>query len=259
MSEQKAWSASRKADLPTESKACERHGAYRSLLIGGRIWTKCPKCVEAEVSKEQAAQAAREAEERQRRWQKQLGSAGIPERFQDRTFDTFRAETDAQRAALAFAREYATRFDEVRQEGRCALFIGAPGTGKTHLSAAIGMHLLRKGRTVNFTTVYRGVQRVLDTRHPGSRLSWSQAVELLTEPDLLILDEVGMQLGSEFEQTLITDALNNRYERRRPVLMLSNLKASEVRDYLGARVMDRMREGGGRIVPFEWDSYRGRV
>lgn len=56
---------------------------------------------------------------------------------------------------------------------------------------------------------------------------------------------------------LLFDVLNERYERRKPTLMLSNLTAQEVAAYLGERVMDRLREDGGRVIVFDWESHRG--
>lgn len=76
---------------------------------------------------------------------------------------------------------------------------------------------------------------------------------------MLILDEVGVQFGSEAEKLILFDVLNERYERCKATILLSNLTATEVKDYLGERVMDRMREDGGKVVVFDWESYRGRA
>ena len=170
------------------------------------------------------------------------------------------AETDAQRAALTFAQHYAETFDQVLDTGRSALFVGKPGTGKTHLAAGIGLEIMRaQNRTVLFTTVMRAVRRVKDSWTKGSTESESQAIAALSFPDLLILDEVGVQFGSEFEKNILFDVLNERYEKRRPTILLSNLPAEEVTVYLGERVVDRIREDGGRIVRFTWDSHRAKA
>ena len=82
-------------------------------------------------------------------------------------------------------------------------------------------------------------------------------IALLVYPDLLIIDEIGVQFGSEFEKNLIFDILNERYENRRPTLLLSNLTVPEVRAFLGERIYDRLKEDGGRCVSFDWQSHRG--
>ena len=121
------------------------------------------------------------------------------------------------------------------------------------------MHLLRQRRPVLFITVQRAIRRVRDTWSRDSAETESQAIGTLVFPDLLILDEVGVQTGSEFEKNLIFDILNERYEKRRPSLLLSNLELADVRAYLGERVFDRLREDGGMAVPFDWASHRGKA
>ena len=56
---------------------------------------------------------------------------------------------------------------------------------------------------------------------------------------------------------MMFDILNERYENRLPTLLLSNLTAGEVKNFLGERVFDRLREDGGECVVFDWSSHRG--
>ena len=245
------------AALPTREAMCDTHGPYLSRCLAGRVWTHCPACVEGQLQRENERQEQAQREARLMDWQRRLGRAGIPLRFQDRSFDDFEAVTGAQRTALAFAREFALDFGSPARRGRGALFVGHPGTGKTHLACAIGMHLLHEGRLVLFTTVLRAVRMVKDAWGPAAQMTESQAVSRLTRPDLLILDEVGVQTGSEFERHLLSDVLNERYEHRRATLLLSNLPLADVGAYLGERVLDRLREDGAESVVFDWESHRG--
>jgi len=115
----------------------------------------------------------------------------------------------------------------------------------------------RDNRSVLFTTVMRAIRRVKSTWNRDSLESESDAIESLVFPDLLILDEVGVQFGSDTEKLILFDVLNERYERRRPTLMLSNLGLDDVRAFLGERIIDRLREDGGQSIVFDWDSHRG--
>nr|DAN07188.1 MAG TPA: Replicative helicase [Caudoviricetes sp.] len=245
--------------LAGRSGHCTVHGMFTSRHLGGSVWTKCPDCMAAQIRAEAEARAAAERLQRQQAWQRRIGDAGVPERFRDRTFSAFVAETDAQRHALAFAQDFAGSFAMPARRGRSALFVGKPGTGKTHLAAAIAMALLAHGHTVLFATVLRALRGIKDTWSRTSSVTEAEAVARLTGPDLLILDEVGIQTGSAVEGHLLFDVLNERYERRRSTLLLSNLPLAEVRDYLGQRIFDRLREDGGEQVVFDWDSHRGRI
>lgn len=247
------------AQPKTKPADCLKHGAYESRCFIGSIWSKCPTCSAEAAAREKAERDAKEREDRRQAWQRRIGEAGIPERFRNRSLQSFVAETEQQARALAFAQDYADRFDDVLATGRSALFIGRPGTGKTHLAVGIGLRIMhRDSRTVLFTTVMRAIRRVKDTWSRESRESESEAIAALVFPDLLILDEVGVQFGSDTEKLILFDVLNERYEKRKPTLLLSNLPTEEVRDYLGERVFDRLREDGGEVVVFDWQSWRSR-
>jgi len=238
---------------------CDTHGSFESRNFIGSIWSKCPACTAESTAREQADRERRERDAAQEAWRRRIGGAEIPDRFQNRSLKSYVAETEAQCRALAFADTYADKFDDALKIGRCAVFIGKPGTGKTHLAVGIALRIMhRDGRTVLFSTVMRAIRRIRNTWGRNSDESETAAIDSLTRPDLLILDEVGVQYGSDAEKLLIFDMLNERYERRRPTILISNLDVDGVRAYLGERVFDRLREDGGEVVVFDWESYRGR-
>lgn len=244
----------------TRQAECDKHGPYESQHYVGKIWSNCPECIKAAEAAAKAKDEERKREEERRRWEARLERSCIPERFLDRTLKNYEAKTEGQQQALAFATAYADNFDKALETGRCALFVGRPGTGKTHLAAGIGLRLMKRdSRRVLFTTVMRAVRSIKETWTRGSELTESEAIEKLVAPDLLILDEVGVQFGSETEKLMLFDVLNERYERRRPTLLISNLDLDGVRAYLGERIFDRLREDGGEAVAFDWASYRGQA
>jgi len=241
----------------THPSACETHGEFVARCYLGDVWTGCPACAAKKKTREQEEANARARDDAVARWQRKIGEAGIPERFRDRRLETYVARNEGQRRALAFARHYADNFDDVMETGRCALFVGKPGTGKTHLAVGIGLQIMQRyGAAVLFSTVVRAVRRVKDTWGRNSIESESDAIAALVFPDLLILDEVGVQFGSDTERMILFDVLNERYEKRRPTLLLSNFARNEVKTFLGERIVDRLREDGGEFIPFDWDSHR---
>lgn len=238
---------------------CQQHGAYESRNLFGAVWSRCPICSARDAAEDERKRLADQDEERQRRWQATVKHSGIPPRFQSRTLDTFEAVSDSQKAALTFAQDMADELVSRNRTGRCAVFIGKPGTGKTHLAVGIGMHALQARRTVLFTTVTRLIRRIRDTYNKGSDETEIEAVSVFTNPDLLILDEIGVQRGTDDEKLLLFDVLNDRYENQRSTILLSNLPADALRGYLGDRVFDRLKEDGGQVVVFNWDSRRAQI
>lgn len=252
--------ATPKAAKPTRIDACDTHGDFEAINFIGSIWSKCPVCADEKTAARKAKEAADERAAQKNAWEEQIGRACIPPRFADRTLKNYVAKTPAQQHALAFATAYADDFDQVLKTGRCAMFVGNIGTGKTHLAAGIALRLMRRdSRCVLFSSVMQAVRSIKETWHKESNMSEAQAIAALVRPDLLILDEVGVQFGSETEKLLMFEVLNERYGARKPTLLMSNLSLEEVKAYLGERIFDRLREDGGEAVAFGWDSYRGQA
>lgn len=147
----------------TRSATCPKHGEFEARCFLGNSWTGCGACTIEVQAKEQAGAKTRMNSERVARWQLKIGEAGIPERFRDRSLATYAARLPGQQRALAFAKAYAADFEQICKIGRSALFIGLPGTGKTHLAVGIGLEVMERGGAVLFTTVMRAVRRVKDT------------------------------------------------------------------------------------------------
>lgn len=240
-----------------ETRNCGTHGDYQSRNYLGTVWTQCPACSEEHDREREAIEAERQRAKSVQNWTSKLGCAQIPHRFQDKTLESFEVNTPPQMIAKGFAMAYVNDFNHILRTGRSALFLGKPGTGKTHLAAAIALRIMQEQkRTALFTTILRAVRRVKETWRRDSSMSESEAIGSLVFPDLLVLDEVGVQFGTEAEKTILFDVLNERYERCKPCLLLSNLTAEEVRAYLGERIYDRLRENGGSLVVFDWESHR---
>lgn len=248
------------AEPVLEKKTCELHGEYQARHLIRDHWTMCPECRAVAEAKEEAEKQEQKRKAQEAAIWAAVGRAGIPDRFLDKSLKSFDADTPEKQVALDFAVDYADNFASVLKTGRSAILIGKPGTGKTHLACGIGKRVIRNHRaSVLFITVLRAMRSIKDTWVKGSEVSETQAIDALVAPDLLILDEVGVQFGSDFEKNTLFDVLNERYERRRPTLFLSNLTKKEIEGYLGERVMDRLREDGGKVISFTWESHRGRA
>jgi DNA replication protein DnaC len=181
----------------------------------------------------------------------------IPLRFKTKTLADYHVTSDGEESALSTARSYVENFADHLAAGRCLIFCGRPGTGKTHLACAIAKSLIQKEQTVSYVTVAEVIRTIRDTWHRDSRETTNSVLQRLRAFDLLVLDEVGVQFGSDGELTQLTEVLDLRYRDVRPTLVVSNCKADELKQYLGDRGYDRLRENGGKVVVFDWPSRRG--
>lgn len=238
---------------PDRAGECPTHGPFTSRNLMRSIWTKCPTC-EAEISAARLLEEqAREKAEAAARHRRMLDQACIPTRFERCTFDNFIADTDEKRHALTVAREYAEDFAENARRGATLIFSGKPGTGKSHLAGAILRTLLTND--VRYITCMDMIRAVRETWRRNSEHSETKILNYFERLDLLVVDEVGMQYGTEGEQTILFDVLDRRYRELKPVVLLTNQDKDGFRGYVGDRTYDRLRETC-RWVAFDWPSHR---
>ena len=186
-----------------------------------------------------------------------IGDAAIPERYQGRTLDGYVVSNEGQRAALEASQEYLQTITQSDDSGANMLFYGTSGTGKTHLAVGIAQALIEHGGSALYTRASRIAQRIKETYGRQSDRTEREVYESFATPDLLIIDEVGRQFGTDAEKLMLFEVINSRYEALKATIVISNLSGEALIDYLGEAAMDRLREGG-RSVLFDWTSYRRR-
>lgn len=249
----------------TESAQCSEHGQYLNQLtesfVGDHFWQGCPRCqFDAVHSPDDAIHKPAAAVRDARKLNAALIASDIPLRFRKATLDSYEttASPAQQTVALRQCREYAQGFEANWNVGRSMMLLGGLGTGKTHLACAIAQHVIREfGAVARYTSALSIIRDVKSTFAKDAELTETQIYEGLTKPDLLIVDEVGVQNGSDFERQVLFETINGRYESLQPTIVISNLNILAIRKYLGDRVVDRLSDNGGPAVLFNWASARG--
>lgn len=247
--------------VDTRESSCETHGTYqsRAFKFGDRImhWSGCNECSRISKEKSDAEEIQKEAEAKQRRIESRMNQSGIPLRYRSKDFASFIADTDGKERALSVAMEFAQNFKDHSRRGTTVVFSGMPGTGKSHLAIAIAQQVMTGG-TALYTSAIDAVRMIRDTWKRDSAQTETQVLQMLTTIDLLVLDEVGVQYGTEAEQVSLFDIIDKRYRDLMPTILLTNQNKAGMKAFLGDRSFDRLREGG-IWVTFDWQSQRSSV
>ena len=136
------------------------------------------------------------------------------------------------------------------------IFLGPPGTGKTHLAIALGIRACQAGHRVAFATAAAWVDR-LGQAHGQGRLH-DELVRLGRIP-LLIIDEVGYIPFEVEAANLFFQLVSSRYERA-SVIVTSNKPFGRWGEVFGdatvaAAMIDRLVHHA-EVVSLKGDSYR---
>ncbi|TDX29129.1 DNA replication protein DnaC [Modicisalibacter xianhensis] len=243
------------------NETCRIHGEYAATLMPNGKWSSCPHCVQddlkgvAQAEIEQAGESAAK-----RRLEKLREGSMIPRRFQAKTLANFEhggSRDKAQRVAVCKA--YVERFTDRLEQGGGLVFTGGVGTGKSHLAYAIGNALLAQGYRVMGIDVYELIDLIKERAFGKKESSERDAIKAFVAGlDLLILDEIGAQLGTEWERLMLFKIINERYKAQLPTILISNVDSEKLGEYLGERIVDRMQEGGGATLTLDWESYRSQ-
>lgn len=245
----------------TRLSVCQKHGEYsengitlpEGLAVDRKMvmWLGCLACKEEK-------QQESERREKSELYRRIMSSAGIPKRYLDATLGNYEPSKDN---AKAYSRIKEFCGDESvvaksAESGRCLLMVGAYGTGKTHLACGIVKAFALAGKSARYTTLLDMIctyKSCYDDNGPRER----DVLSHYRSPSLLVIDEVGLQAGSEADMRIINTILDGRYNAMNCTILVSNFTAKELADQLGDRIIDRLRDNGGMLAVFTGESRRG--
>lgn len=146
---------------------------------------------------------------------------------------------------------------ELVSEGRCAVFLGRTGRGKTHLAIALAYKAIQLGHTARFTSV----ASLLNDLHTAQREgTLPETIDSYVEPDVLVLDELGYLTYGPDAANHLFPVIDARHLAKRPMLITSNKAPSSwgkvLHDEdLAEAIVDRVLERG-ELFHMKGRSYR---
>lgn len=192
-----------------------------------------------------------EANQRAENRRKELyGSAHLPFEKGMEEFD-FTFQPSVKKAEL---HELATGNFITKREN--VIFVGQPGTGKTHLSVALALSALGQGFRVLFTSVWEMITTLEQSR---ADMSYPKKIQLYAKPDLLILDELGYKNMAASTVEDFFEIVSKRYEKG-SIILTSNRPFGEwdkifIDKTLTGAILDRLVHHS-HIITIKGESYR---
>ena len=138
-------------------------------------------------------------------------------------------------SVLEYCKCYAEDFDS---ESESLYMHGATGLGKTHLSLAIANEVTKKG----YRVIYDTAQNIFSSLEK-EKFSYGNTYERENEIlgcDLLIIDDLGSEISTNFTSSALYNIINTRINRSKPVIISTNLTEEELEAKYTQRVTSRI-------------------
>jgi DNA replication protein DnaC len=144
------------------------------------------------------------------------------------------------------------------REARDVLFLGPPGTGKSHLCQALGYQAIKSGFTVLYRSIFDLVRDFLSDEALGGQ---DKTLERYLRPDLVVIDDMGMKQLPKRSGDYLFEIVMRRYQVR-STIMTSNRPLEDWGKLLGdvpaaTAILDRFLHNAD-VIAITGKSYRLR-
>ena len=173
-----------------------------------------------------------------------LSASGLGTLAKKQSFDNYRVEIFAPefrenaKNALETCRRYAEEFKDSGNDN--LLLAGTTGLGKTHLSTAIAKRVIEKGYYVVYVSVQTMISDFSSLRFGEGAEGENAKTAKYFEADLLIIDDLGTEIPSNYALSVIYNVINTRICRDKAMIVSTNFTSSELKEVYSDRITSRL-------------------
>lgn len=204
---------------------------YEGIVMGRNTHPVLCRCQLEQRAKEEAEQKARE----KARHIEELRRDGFLSRsMRDWTFE----RDNGQNPQMPVARKYVQNWEQMKEKNIGLLLWGDVGCGKSFLAGAIANALINQEirvKMTNFTAIINDLSSAFEGRN--------EYLNRLCNYPLLIIDDFGMERGTEYGLEQVYSVIDGRYRSGKPLIVTTNLTLTEMRnaaDTAHRRIYDRV-------------------
>lgn len=251
-----AWLRYR-GNIEMTDKFCDIHGMYCRRIRrpeGGWTSAECEACMreQLEIEKREKAIGATLNSKLKKTYHVFYDQSEVAPGLRGKDLKNFKAESDADKKALAFARRVARDYQKGTHTGN-TIFIGNAGVGKSHLALGIAKELNHQFKTysengsVLFMPVASLMSKIKQSFDGRGYYTEEFAKKLLTDCDYLVLDDLGKEStnGNQIKPASpwVYQFLFSILENREKTIVTTNFTFEELRQIYDDSLLDRLTKG----------------
>ncbi len=237
-----------KTSIP-KCKFCKKQYIKETFNIAGKKKEfPAPDCTCEDDNEKRIQKLAILREQDNKRIEKinDIKDCGLGKRFKNKTFVNFDESKNPK--AYKICLEYARNIEDRFRDGKGLFLSGNVGVGKTHLIAGIidlaarlnKREIVRQHfKIIVYTTA---VDLLAELKCSYKKEGTEDIIKSYEEAELLIIDDLGVEKGSDWVNEVFFRIIDHRYKEMKPTIFASNLRDDEIKEKLGERIMSRIYE-----------------
>ena len=173
----------------------------------------------------------------------QLQESGIGTLTESQSFESFsfdmypEDERENVEKIVSVLKQFSLNFGN---EYKNLLLVGGTGLGKTHLSTAVAKSVIERGFSVVYETAANMFTDFEDDRFRDRINGEEKKSTKYMECDLLIIDDLGTEVISNFTVSCLYNIINTRINKRLPIIFNTNLNSQDIRSRYNDRITSRL-------------------
>ena len=191
--------------------------------------------------------------------QRHMKASGIYELVRAKTFEKFLPNKGKPLLCRAkrLGMDYTDSFEQKKDTHNSVAFLGAVGSGKTHLSFAIANELLKRNIDVAYFPYREEITRL--KQNIINEKVYQNRMNIFKNARVLLLDDLFKGKVTESEISIIFELINNRYLQKKATIISSELTIQRLIDTdeaVGSRILEIAR---GNIIQFQEPKMNYRI
>lgn len=171
-------------------------------------------------------------------------SAGINPEMSQQTFGNFEVWNESSKKAKEMAAQYYKNFNEIKSQRRNSIILcGQVGSGKSHLTIALGINFINKNIKVVYMpyrdTITKIKQNMLDYEY------YEKVISKYKNCDILLIDDLFKGKITQSDINIMFEIINYRYNNHKPMIVSSEFTIEEILSFdeaAGSRIYEMCKE-----------------
>lgn len=219
-----------KCNTPTEMKI--------EILDKWRVVPIMCKCKKIQFEEDKRVE---ENTAKQDRLKQIITNSLMDEGFKEKTFYNWNHDLGNEKM-YRVAKKYSSKFAELKKESIGLFIVGEAGNGKTFTTCCIANELLDNYIPVICVSIDSLLKRIQQTFNSWGKEGQSTILNSLTSAELIIIDDLGTEQDSEWNQTTVYNIIDEIYRSKTPLIISTNVSLQDVKEKYHPRVYSRITE-----------------